>query len=74
MTSRNYRYLAQRRKPKIVAHYSDLPPGNWVSVSEAAKIKRYSTMTIRKRFLKGKCEGCQVGINGKLLVNLDQIF
>ena len=73
MTSYNYRALRQKRKPKVVDHRSELPPGNWVSVTEAAKAKNYSPMTIRFRFLKGKCDGFVVCINGKLLVNLDQI-
>jgi hypothetical protein len=74
MTTYNYKYLAARRKPIVVHTHDELPDGNWMSVAEAAKAKRYSAMTIRMRFLRGKCEGYRVGIDGKLLVNVDQIF
>jgi len=70
----NYKYLAARRKPKEVSSYSELPDGNWMDVNEAAKAKRYSAMTIRMRFLRGKCDGYKIGPKGKLLVNVDQIF
>ncbi len=70
----NYRVLRTRRKPVIVGSHSELPPGDWVPVNHAAKVKNYSPMTIRMRFLKRKCQGYKVTEKGVLLVNLEEIM
>lgn len=60
-----------KAKPKRV---SKLPPGRWMLISEAAKIKGYSPMTIRTRFLLGKIDAIIMDNRERpLLVNLDQI-
>jgi len=74
MTSYNYKFLKGRRKAEIVNDHMDLPPGNWRSVAEAARIKNRSRQTIYLRFFKGRCRGFRVGISGELLVNIDEIF
>ncbi len=70
----NYRIAKQRRKPVIVGSHDELPSGNWVPVSQAAKVKNYNPMTVRVRFLKGKCRGYKVTEKGVLLVNLEEIM
>ena len=56
----------------ILNSEDELPDGNWVKVSVAAKSKGYSQQAIRLKFLSGKINSFKV--NGKpMLVNLDEI-
>jgi hypothetical protein len=67
----NYAALKKIRKPTIVATEHELPRGDWVPLSVAAKKVNRHTHTLRMRFLKGKIEGYKIGEKGCLLVNLE---
>lgn len=70
MTSYNYKYLASRRKPIVVADESELPPGNWVTIAQAAKLKGYTPMGVRWKFLRGTIESYKIG-DGPMLVDVN---
>lgn len=66
----NYVALKKIRKPTIVASEYELPSGEWVPLSIAAKELNLHPHTLRVRWLTGKIEGCKIGENGRLLVNM----
>jgi len=68
----SYWYWSKRTKPIMVKSENELPAGEWATVTEAAKVKKYSRQTIYMRFYTKQCDGYVVG-DGPLLVNLDQI-
>ena len=70
MISYNYKWLASRRKPIVVADKSELPTGNWKTIAEAAKLKGYTPMGIRWKFLRGTIESYKIG-NGPMLVDVN---
>ena len=72
MSSYNYKYLSSRRKPTVLQNEKQLPEGEWVLISEAAKVIGCSTMTIRWKFLREEIESYCIK-DGPMLVNLDEI-
>jgi len=73
MTTINYAALKRTRKPLVVASEYELPEGEWVPISIAAKELNLHPYTVRVRWLTGKIEGCKIGENGTLLVNLQKL-